>query len=424
MRAFVTVVLALTSLNAMACSSDASSGGAGGAGTPSAGGAAVSAGGDAPSETAGTSSAAAGTSSSGGTSSAGGAETAAGGAIAGSGGELQTPPGSTPSAMPIISHGVPAFASGNATGASPSAANDGNPATAWVSDTGKAWLAYDLSAVPANQREQVLVAWYAPSAPDFINATPDASKHLPIDYTLEANSAAGGAAPPADGWTQLATVSNNDRSTRQHLVSLNGANWVRMNVSKSSDPQALNLDLDVHSAPDGATDSWLFMGDSITFMSTTYVFSDLPSRVHAAAPGRWPAIIPAGIGGTNTTTALAAIDATMTGFPGRFVILAYGTNDHANEYHMEELVQKVLAAGKTPVIPHMPWSATSAIQTDGPLINKQIDDLYVKYPAILHGPDLWAALDGRTDLIPATDVHPNDDGRAELRKLWAAAMTQ
>ena len=166
------------------------------------------------------------------------------------------------------------------------------------------------------------------------------------------------------------------------------------------------------------------MGDSITFISTTYAFSDLPALVNAAVPTRWPAIIPAGIGGTNTTSALLAIDKTMTDFPGRFVILAYGTNDHPNEYHMDELVQKVLAAGKTPVIPHMPWSATVNIQQDGPLINQQIDDLYVKYPAIFHGPDLWASFAARTDLIPANDIHPNGAGAEELRKRWAAAMTQ
>jgi hypothetical protein len=143
-----------------------------------------------------------------------------------------------------------------------------------------------------------------------------------------------------------------------------------------------------------------------------------------AASDRWPAVIPAGIGGTNTNTALAAIQDTMTDFPGRFVTLNYGTNDHPTDFHMDELVQAVIAAGKVPVVPHMPWSATAAIQTSGPDINQQIDALYVKYPAILHGPDLWAAFTNRPDLIPATDIHPNTAGQEEFRKQWAMAMTQ
>jgi hypothetical protein len=145
----------------------------------------------------------------------------------------------------------------------------------------------------------------------------------------------------------------------------------------------------------------------------------MPSLVRAAKPAYWPAVLDAAIGGTNTGTATAVIDDTMKDFPGRFVVLAYGTNDHPDGFQMETLVQKVLAAGKTPVVPHMPWSAQS---TEGPAINQQIDELYAKYPQIVRGPDLWAFFQGRTDLIPPGDVHPNSQGQEELRKQWAATL--
>ena len=340
-----------------------------------------------------------------------------------SGGAPTTAPGRLPSAMPIISHGVPAFASSTNPAAKPGDGNDGKPNSAWTSTAIPAWLAYDLSSVPAAQRGRVLVAWYCATTPDYFNPSPGPVGALPLDYTLEINTASGGGQPPADGWTVVQTVVGNDRSSRQRLVELDGANWVRINVTRSSDPSSTRIDLDVHSAPEGATDSWLFMGDSITYMTTTYAFSDLPQQVNALDAARWPAIIPAALGGTNTNTAKEIIDSSMTNFPGRFVVLAYGTNDHAGEYKMEELVQHVIAAGKVPVVPHMPWSATPGIQTDGPLINAQIDALYVKYPEILPGPDLWAFYTNRTDLISATDVHPNEQGQAELRKLWAHMMT-
>jgi len=58
----------------------------------------------------------------------------------------------------------------------------------------------------------------------------------------------------------------------------------------------------------------------------------------------------------------------------------------------------------------------------GPAINAQIDALYVKYPQILKGPDLWAAFLDRTDLIPMGDVHPNSAGQVVLRQQWANTM--
>jgi hypothetical protein len=373
---------------------------------------------------AGSSGASAGASTSAGASSGGSSSEGGSMETGSSGAPPMTAPGRTPSAMPIISHGVPAFASNSDPASKPGDSNDSQPSGAWTSAAVPVWLAYDLSGVPVAQRNQVLVAWYDGLAADYINANADASKSLPVDYTLEINAADGGGKPPTDGWSVVDTVTGNDRSSRQRLITLGGANWLRMNVSKSSNPKATHFDLDVHSAPDGATDSWLFMGDSITFLSTTYAFSDLPKLVNDDDSGRWPALIGAAEGGTNTTSALTVVGPAMDNYPGRFVVLAYGTNDHATEFHMEELVQAVIAAGKVPVVPHMPWSATSGIQTDGPLINAQIDALYQKYPEILPGPDLWAFFTNRTDLIPATDIHPNTVGQEELRKQWALIMTK
>ena len=107
----------------------------------------------------------------------------------------------------------------------------------------------------------------------------------PIDYTFEVNDAPGGASPPASGWTQILSIQDNRYCGRHHLVNLNGANWFRMNVAKgSADSMAVTFDLDIQSAPNGACDSWLFMGDSITYMTMTYAFCDLPSLVRATKP--------------------------------------------------------------------------------------------------------------------------------------------
>jgi hypothetical protein len=341
-----------------------------------------------------------------------------------------TDAGFTTQAMPLISVGAPAFASGSTDGNSlPGRANDTNPATNWVSDTVPAWIVYDLSIAPVARRQQVLVAWYDFRIEDYVSP-PNSSTLLPASYTIEVNTAAGGTAPPVTGWTQVLSVTNNVNSGREHLVSLGGANWLRMSIAASSGSQ-VSLDLDVHSAPSGASDAWLFMGDSITFISLPRAFSDLPALVTAQSAGHTPAILVAAIGGSNTVSTypvgsntpvstVSLVDAYLPGFPGRFVTLDYGTNDTVNDFEMEMLVQHVIAAGKIPIVPHMPWSDQR--QTTGPQINSMIDALYAKYPQIIRGPDFWQIFLNRTDLIPSGDVHPNNAGQEVYRESWAEMM--
>ena len=329
-------------------------------------------------------------------------------------------------AMAHISYNAPAFDSSSANYQTvASAANDNNPLTAWSPGTLPGWIAYDLSGVPASERQSALVVWNALHAGGYVNTSSPSGADMPTDYTIEVNAGPGGtSAPPADGWTQVAAITDNLLGTVESPIAMNGANWVRMSVTGSTDP-TLAIDLDVFSTPYGATDCWLFMGDSVTYITMPYAWNDLPSLVNMARPDRWPAVVNAAIGGTSTSTAVSVIDDTMTGYPGRYVVLAYGTNDNVSQggaFEMETLVQHVIAAGKVPVVPHMPWADVPTIQTNGPIINTMIDALYAKYPQILPGPDLWAAFLNRTDLIPSGDVHPNSAGQEFLRQQWATVM--
>ena len=89
--------------------------------------------------------------------------------------------------MQLISRGVPAFAS---SGMAMNAADE-QPNIAWSSEALPAWLAYDVSQVPAEQRQQVLLAWYCYWA-DYLVTTPKPEQMLPLDYVVETNAAAGG----------------------------------------------------------------------------------------------------------------------------------------------------------------------------------------------------------------------------------------
>jgi len=324
-----------------------------------------------------------------------------------------TTPTTGPVAMPLINRGTPSFASAG----DPKAASDDNPASAWGTNMLPAWIAYDLSATPSESRQKIMLTWNAIHAGGFLNDPVQGYQALLVDYTVETNTAPGGTLPTI-GWETAATVAGNSLGTVEHLLNIHGANWVRLNITKGT-TDGIGVDVDIYGAPNGASDAWMFMGDSITYMTMTYAFNNLPSVVHAQKADRWPAVIDAALGGTNTGTATLIIDATVAAAPSRFVVLAYGTNDHAKEFHMEELVQKVIAAGRIPVVPHMPWSSGSM---EGTQINAQIDALYVKYPQILRGPDLWAVFMNRTDLIPMGDVHPNSAGQDALRKAWADVM--
>jgi lysophospholipase L1-like esterase len=244
---------------------------------------------------------------------------------------------------------------------------------------------------------------------------------LPLDYVVETNGAQGGESPPADGWHKVAEATGNAKSARQHVFDLAASNWVRLTISKSSDATRVMIDLDLYSAPAGGRDGWLFMGDSITYMATQRAFSDLPALVEKSQKGRVPLIVDGALGGTNTTTAQEIVETSLSEFAGRYVVLAYGTNDHAPEFKMESLVQKVIALGKVPVVPHLPW-ADGKLE-EGPLMNQAIDALYAQYPQILKGPDLWKAFENRTDLIPAGDVHPNGEGMEYLRGEWAKVIS-
>lgn len=405
MKAFTVVALSVCAASLSACGSDSSKQG-GGAGTSNEAGASA----------AGTS--AAGTSAAG----AGAAGASAGAAQGGSAG-APGPASRMPTPMPLINRKAPAFSS--EASSDPKSSNDGQPSTAWFPGKLPAWVAYDVSAASAEQRKQVMVAWYAIHAGAYLlSAASAANDQAPLDYTIEINAGPGGGSPPSDGWTNVVTVTDNARNARQHLFDLNGNNWVRMTVTKATDPKGAAFDLDVHSAPDGASDCWLLMGDSITNISTLYAFDDIPALVNQANPARWPSIVPAAIGGTNTVTAQMTIDDNLKYFPGRFVTLNYGTNNHASDFDMEPLIQKVLAAGKVPVIPLVPWSSSAMVQMEAPKINEAIQGLYVSHPEIVHGPDMWTAFMNRADLIPAGDVHPNNDGQAFWRKQWAQAIAQ
>jgi len=339
--------------------------------------------------------------------------------------------------MPLISRSKPAFAS---SGTSPGGANHSSYSTYWRSNGAPAWLAYDLSSVPAAHRGPVVVGWYNDpiTTPYDHTVTGDVAYDNLGSYTLQVNPAAGGGQPPTSGWVTLATVTNNHYHSRTHFVDMTGNSWIRINVTAvdgSSGNNDAMMNMDVHDASaDGPSDSWIFYGDSITedgmphepISGTSPNFSQL---INTARSAYFPAYEDAGIGGLVSGDGASHINTWLSAFPGRYVGLAYGTNDangcmsptgFYNNY--VTMVQAVINAGKVPIVPTIPWARTGDVQTCGPGLNAKIQQLYGNFPQIVHGPDFWQFFSTHQNLISGDNLHPSEAGYVAYRQQWADAM--
>jgi lysophospholipase L1-like esterase len=351
----------------------------------------------------------------------------------------------TSSAMALISRGVPIVASSALYHAT--SANDGDYNTEWRSNGAPATLALDLSSVPVAQRQNIWLVWY--------NDGTYAYNHVLINqpgynnagsYTIEANAAPGGGAAPSTGWVPLASLSGNVLHSYSHYLNFAGYNWIRGNFT-ASDGSVLNADiainLDVYSANNGVTDGWFFNGDSITAncMRHNRVLAEdennpgrqitlsTPSfgvQVNAIVGTNTPAQENGGSPGFTSGNMTAYLAGWLQHIPSKYVTINLGTNDAANSgnattfyANMQQLVQTVIAAGKIPVVPTIPYSTDPKKMANIPALNDQIRALYLAYPIIVPGPDLWTYFMNNPQYISTDHLHPNAQGCVAYRTLWS-----
>lgn len=356
--------------------------------------------------------------------------------------------------MPLISRGVPAWTNDDFSGAFP-ATNANNAVYGgtnyWrclTAPTGGAdsgtlttpvYLAYDLSSVPSSQRQQVLVHWDQSAVtgaynPLLISNTP---YNIPSDYTIDINSGAGGGSPPVGGWSTLATVASSAAPyhSRQHLVAMSGANWIRIRVTGIVG-SALNnnvaLNMDIHDAGGGATDSFFFVGDSITQFAFIYseqsgLSAVMPQQITDELSSYYPVWEDGGVAGWTATDVQAVFSIWLALFPGKYVGLNLGTND-ANQggayvadfsSKMTNMVSQIFAAGKIPIIPTIPWGSTANLLANVPTLNSQIASIISSNSGTLSGPDLYAYFNAHQSEIDVDGIHPtNPTGYNNYRTQW------
>jgi lysophospholipase L1-like esterase len=351
-----------------------------------------------------------------------------------------------PAPMELISRDAPARCAPVKTDQPASYANNANYGDAWrsrqtPSAKSPAWIAYDLSKVPAEKKEQVLLVWYnedtSPYDHTLITQIPSPGYNIPGAYTIEVNPAPGEYYPET-GWFPVVTAGKNFFHSRQHFFSMKGLNWVRLSAIESDgtkDNTDISLNMDIYDASKGRDDNWIFIGDSITQMAMhhqaftckfgTGTFSEM---IKAKAPLHFPVQENGGTGYMQSTDGAKHIIEWLPMFPGKYVGLSYGTNDAWNGMKPEEfyanykfMVDAVLAAGKVPLISTIPWSSKiDKIQINGVELNKQIERIYKEYPKVIKGPDFWNLYKKNPELLSPDGVHPSwPEGLFVYRKAWA-----
>ena len=321
-----------------------------------------------------------------------------------------------PLPMPLISRNKPATASGGNAAAIVDGEYYGGATWDVVpSPSSPAWVAIHVG----TGATRAMINWVA---------YPDSN--LPSNYHIDtsADSTNG-----ADGnWTTALTVTGNSVPARAHAFAFDGQQWVRFVVSDAQMAgQGISIDeIDVHDASAGTSDSWMFIGDSITAaaFSRSLFEGNFPERIHAVVPANFPLMIGAGVGGTSTETGVAHIDEWIAQHPlMQNWVVSYGTNDAANQDpqfapafgdRLRVIVRELKAAGKTVFVPRIPYRTGGEAYLGA--YNAQVDAVRGEF-SLGAAPDLYAWFIAHQDQL-YDGVHPNDDGARAMNQLWADAV--
>jgi acyl-CoA thioesterase I len=342
---------------------------------------------------------------------------------------------------PLISRGKPVFASTDQANAQRVVDGRYDPTEPWSGNTTD-WIAVNVG--PGAKK--VMLLWNATADESFVATYPTIVRDpvSPAAYTIEtsADSTNG-----QDGkWSKVADVTDNYLRTRAHSFNFSGQSWVRITLNKTLGTQGVKLDeIDLHDISNGSTDSYIFVGDSITQRAMRRrPVSEQPSfaeLIHAKHPGHFPVMINAGIGGDDTTDILGIkqpalhagnIDQYLKMFPDiQFWCIGFGTNDSgAKQYppdmyrqNLSVLVEKIKAAGKTPIIAQIPYNvsvddASSPWRNIPTLYNPAVDDV-TKRQRLLAGPDLFHLFRNSPWLLFSDRIHPSSAGSNAINQAWA-----
>jgi lysophospholipase L1-like esterase len=319
-------------------------------------------------------------------------------------GHAQTP--LTPTPMPFISEGLPAYSSGGLNGSTTSLLNNnnytgGNTNYGYL-ENAPGWVAMNLSSVPAVQQgrlQKIYNIWSEEAG--FIHwdwKVDGGALGSPVNYTIDGACQNLSSNTLPTTWTTLATVTGNTLHSRADVINMvdstpgnpcnNNYNWLRLNATTASpgppgwNGTALQLKWQIFDATQSMSDTWMFWGDSITanvnpetdwpgFVPADPTFA---KSINAFNPNFYPAVENGGQSSAQAGTFIVngtTVDGSGDSSPwipknhAHFVTLNLGTNDCNSQFapgsfqsDMSTLVDDVMT---DPANPSDPYTANRVV---------------------------------------------------------------
>jgi acyl-CoA thioesterase-1 len=174
-----------------------------------------------------------------------------------------------------------------------------------------------------------------------------------------------------------------------------------------------------------STAPWLAFGDSITQLA----FQAPPTAWASVLGASAPPIINAGVRGDTSLDALKRVDALLASVPRVSIVgVAFGTNDAYGvtspadfETTMREIIRRIVASGKTPLIASIPYSPVTRMARL-PAFNQAIASIN-SANRLIPGPDLYTWFQTHPEQLQADGIHPTDEGDQAIQRLWATVNT-
>lgn len=329
---------------------------------------------------------------------------------------------------PVVSRGRPVEGWSPRMFSRPGSVVDGDRSTVW--NAGKptpdrpAWLAIDVGPGP----RRVLLVWSAAGSFNYDETDYGSPGAYRIETSADSDDGKDGT------WTTVADVHAVSTHGGAHAFEFAGRRWVKFVVTRApaESPNGVQIDrIDVHDISAGASDTWFFMGDSITAFalgSSVPKGAGFASDVQRRHPGHYPAVINGGVGGDRSDDGVKHIDAWLRGNPdARFWAIGYGSNDSAGDsadterfrQNLQTIIDRIRAAGHVPILARIPY-ATDGQHSTIPRFNAVVDDLRRKNN-LPPGPDLYAYFRAHSDQL-RDGLHPDQKGIEAMNRLWAQAV--
>ena len=234
-------------------------------------------------------------------------------------------------------------------------------------------------------------------------------------------------------WEVAATIQNNPVMARGVTIDFAGKSWFK--IASEGDVGKI-LEIEAFDMSAGGTDTWFFMGTSISQMGIKQQDTDSTTAqlIHAKFPEYTPAMLRGGIGCINSTEVVEHLSEYLE-YAGnvKFRAIEMGTNDawgggdwNLNTYvsNMQTIIDAAKAHGITPVIARI-------IATDSAKAGWQINPAYLEAVDKLvedndlpQGPDFYSYFKEHPELLASDGVHPNAEtkGGQAMHHLWAEAL--